>query len=421
MVLLTPIVSSALETRTWQNLKGQTFEAELVRVDGDKVVLRGKDGREVAVKKSELSKGDLDYIAEVAPKTGGLPFGDSGPKKPGEVPNPAKVAKIDTKAFVKKQEVFELDQPSHQFMILETPHFWVLHAEKTDAKDVAETAERVWLDMNFFHPSFNQKFQNRRMAIFLVEDDETFNDIGTWQANMVMKSGGGDPRAKQQADRIVATWPHAASGDISLNQEIMDKYSLIQHARVFRNYEKKGKREEKVKGVWVPFRVHCLASDMVDIQSGGVTEFGKKGYYALTTGHAYFKEIQLTGRSETVKLRADGSDNQVSNTGGFQNSRDWPDELKKLIRKKDLVPTIDALYELDLFSAKAETNALAFAFARFLQSNVDRIAAWAKLIEQIEISHQVPEKEDLAKIMGFADAKAMETAWVDWMKSSDFK
>ncbi len=415
-------ISHALEQRTWTSLDGRTLEAELVRADAEKVDLKDKTGRTFTVKRAQLSKADQDYLTEMAPKTGSLPF--SGEKKPGAVPNPAKEAKIDTKTFVKRTEVFKMEKPAHEFFVLETPHFLILHPEKVDAKDVGELAERVWLDMNFFHPTFGQKFKDRRMAVFLAGDEETYNDIGMWYAEMVASTGNGlgNDQAAEAAGRIKATWPQSAAGGVRLSQDLVDKYQVLSLARVFRNYQKEGSGKEKeIKGVWIPFRVHCLASDMVGIQAGGVSDFGAKGYHALTLGHAYFKEIQLTGRSETSILNATGTDNKVGSTGGFQNAKNWPDELKKLIRRKDLTPTLGEIYKLTAANGTPGTNVLAYSFARFLQSTPDRIAMWAKLLEQIDTASQVPEANDLAKALGYTDANALEAAWAEWLRSSEFR
>ena len=413
-MISSPVV--ALESRTWTSTTGGSIEAELVRVDGDKVVLKDKTGRELNVKRVQLSQGDQRYLDEVAPKNASA-LGQTE-TKPTATVNPAKDVKIDQKTFIKRKEQFKI--PEASFNVLETPHFLVMYPEKVEAADLGETAERVWLDMSFFHPGFAQKFKDRRMAIFLVDEEDTFVNIGTWYAEMVKTSGA--PNAEEVAKSIVASWSKAASGSLSLTQEIADQNSVLRYARVFRATNGSDKKSPKVKGVFVPFRLHCLASDMLNIHTGGVNSFGSKGLFAISTGHAYYKEILLGGRSETNLLRAgDDTNHDVTSTGGFDPSKNWADEIKKMLRRDKLKPDIQALYDTTAQGANLESNVLAYAFSRYLQSNSARVANYAKLLEKIDTSSQIPEPEELAKLYGFADVAALQADWVTFMKSGEFK
>jgi hypothetical protein len=38
----------------------------------------------------------------------------------------------------------------------------------------------------------------------------------------------------------------------------------------------------------------------------------------------------------------------------------------------------------------------------------------------MDVASQVPDLEEIAKIYGFADAAALEKAWIDWMNSGEF-
>ena len=412
--LATPIF--ALESRQWTSTAGGSIEAELVRVDGDKVILKDKTGRELTVKRAQLSQGDLRYIAEFGPKEGNT-LGQAA-AKPGATPNPGKEAKIDQKTFVKRTTTFTI--PQSTFQVLETPHFLVMHPDKVDAADVGETAERMWLDMAFFHPGFAQKFKDRRMAIFLVDDEYTYDNIGKWYAEMIKTSGA--PNAEASAAGLLATWSKAAASNVGLTQEIADENHVLRHARVFRTSTGTDKKKEKIKGVFVPFRLHCLAADMLNIHTGGVQGFGSKGLFAISTGHAYYKEILLGGRSETNMLREDGGTaHAVSSVGGFDPSKNWPDEIKKLLRRDKLTPDIQKLYDTNQQGAQLNDNVLAYAFSRYLQSNTDRVANYSKLLEKIDTSSQIPEPADLAKLYGFADVAAMQADWITYMKSSEFK
>ena len=175
------------------------------------------------------------------------------------------------------------------------------------------------------------------------------------------------------------------------------------------------------RSVWIPFHVHCLAQDMLDLQAGGVTEFGSKGWYAVHAGHAYYKEVFLTGKSETSTLRSQSASGQdVSSTSGYREARNWASELKKSVRKGEVKATMESLYLLTLEGADVKGNALAYAWARFLESSLPRLTAFSKLAERISTSNQMPEPEDLAKIFGYANAAALEADFQKYVQSAEF-
>jgi len=55
--------ASAKDKRTWISDNGSRTEAELVATEGDKVILKTTDGREINVRRDRLSKADQDYLA----------------------------------------------------------------------------------------------------------------------------------------------------------------------------------------------------------------------------------------------------------------------------------------------------------------------------------------------------------------------
>jgi hypothetical protein len=405
----------ALEPRTWIILDGRVIEAELQKVSGNLVSLLDTTGRQVQLDKSYLSIGDNEYINEYFPaaKT------SSGFSTAAAVqlPQPAKTAKIDTKVFTLKAGTFSL--PGDSFDIMETPHFKVMYQKPIDPRDAGELAERLWLDAAFFHATFTQKFRKDKMAIFLAPSDSHYERIGQWYSDLYAKAGRPEIAAK-----IAATWPQSASGSLQLTIDVARENGVLEHARVFRAYRKtrSASQPEMIRGVWVPFFVHCLASDMLDVQAGGVSGFGAKGWYAVDSGHAYYKEVSLTGKSETSLLRTQSaSARDVSSIGGFQDVRNWASELKKLVRKGDVKPTLENVYLLTLDGADAKGNVLAYAWARYLQSSLPKLAAFNKLIERVSASNQMPEPPDLAKIYGFEDTAAMEADFLKYLTSTDFR
>ncbi len=413
-------LARALEPRTWVIIDGRTVEAELKKVSGDQVTLLDGQSRQIVLTKSMLSFGDLDYIKENSPEDKSSGFTAKSMVKP-VLPNPAKQAKIDAKTFSKAQGVFAIDV-GEPFQILETPHFKVMYIKPADPGDVAELAERLWIDTAFFHSSFGQKFRQRKMAIFLCPTEEAYRYVGEWFVGLMRAAGQNDSAAK-----IAATWPQSAAGTVLLPRDIADKNGVLEEARVFRAYKPTGStqsRPEIIRGVWDSFRTHCLAKDLLRVQSGYVQSFGAKGYFAITAGHAFYKEILLTGKSETSLLSATSSSSggvgSVTSAGGFKDARNWAQELKKQVRKGDIKADLENLFLHDQESADEKTNVLSYSFARYLENSPEHLSAFNALIQRISTSGQMPEPDDMAKIYGLADGKALEADWIKYITGPDF-
>lgn len=404
--------SRALEPRLWISLTGTTIDAELVKVVGDTVELKDKDGRILKVPKSKLSFGDLDYIEEYAPTEKAAGFAPATPVKV-RIPEPAKEAKIDTKLFKKDAGVITIIE-EEDFKVLETPHFKVLHTREFSPGDVAEQLERLWFDLAFFHSSFAGKWRDRKMAVVMANEDQ-YKKLGEWHAANVSKAGNAEV-----AEKIATTWMKASAGQILFPQEMATNEGVFPEVKVLRLVTKGPPGSDNGKEVWAPFRTHVLADAMLDLQAGGVSGFAKEGQFAIFAGFAFYKEISLTGKCATGLITQD-SDNDTGSTGGYSNVRSWPAELKKRIRKGTVKPSVLALFGGDQNTAKPDDIALVYAFSRYLQSTPQRLSAFNKLIERISISHQVPDPDGLAKIYGFDDGKALEAAWKAWMDSGDFR
>jgi len=413
-LLLVPAAHS-LEPRTWIVLDGRVIDGQLQKVSGSLVQILDNTGRQVQLDKSFLSIGDNEYIKENFPDA--KPNAGFSTAPAVQLPQPAKTAKIDTKAFKMNAGTFNL--PTDTYDILETPHFKVMYQKPVDPRDTAELAERMWLDAAFFHATFTQKFRTEKMAIFLAPSDSHYDRIGDWYGDLLAKAGH-----QEAAVKIGATWPLSAAGSMQLTASIARENSVLEHARVFRAYRKgqsQGQKPEILHGVWQPFFVHCLASDMLDIQAGGVSDFGAKGWYALDSGHAYYKEISLTGKTETSLLRARSITAQdVGSIAGFKDAKNWANELKKLVRKGDVKPTLENIFLLTLDGADEKGNVLAFAWARYLQSSLPKLASFNKLIQRISASHQMPDPEDLAKLYDFPNVAAMEADFMKFLTSAEF-
>jgi hypothetical protein len=240
------------------------------------------------------------------------------------------------------------------------------------------------------------------------------------------------------------TWPAASSGTVHLpkseadNAGIMDEIRVLRAYRVQQTVDQNGKvtksKPQPLKGVWVPFNTHILAGDLLDIQAGGSGIVGQSadgkpdprtfGKFALFTGHAYYKEIQLNGRTETHLVGTRGTGKDLTHSGDFEQGKGWAGALKKLIRKeKEWEPNAN-LAELWVTSGQdpATRNVVfAYAFVYFLQSTPERLTAFNKLCQKVDVAKQVPELDEIAKLYGYADEAALKKAWIEWMSSGDFK
>jgi hypothetical protein len=414
--------ASALEPRMWVVLDGRVIEGTLQAVSGNLVTILDKDARKVQLDKSFLGIGDNEYIKE------NFPDQKAGASAVAAValPQPAKAQlKTGTGQFF-EQKTFKLGTgtfslPTTSFDIMETTHFKVMYVKPTDPKDCGELAERMWIDAAFSH----EKFQNlwvdgKKMSIFLAPDDSTYNGIGAWYAELLDKAG-----QKEQAAKIGGQWPQSAGAQMRLTRDICEKYGVIEHARVFRAYRKgntANAKDQAIKGVWTPFFCHCLAADMIDLQAPGTSDFGAKGYFALTTGHAYYKEVFLCGKSETGLLRSQSATGRdVSTARGLDDARQWAGELKKWVRKGEMKATFETLNLLTREGTDPKGLVLAYGWARYLQSSIPRMTAFSKLVERIGSSRQVPEPEDFAKFYGFNTAAEMEADFQKWIASTEFR
>ena len=158
-------------------------------------------------------------------------------------------------------------------------------------------------------------------------------------------------------------------------------------------------------------------------QMGGVSEISPTGYFAITTGHAYFKEIQLAGKSETQLLDASNyeGDNEFTSASGFEDGRSWAKTLRKLVRKGDVKPDLEKLLSYKSADLTPEQLVLIYSFAYYMESDSARITAFADMVRRIESNNQVPAPIEMAKIFGFETVEAFQNDWIEFIKSTSFK
>ena len=403
-------LSHSAEPRTWTNLKGQNIKAQLIAVDGDYVILRLQNGRDSRILRKTLSIGDQKFLEEY----GGAEKIPIDPK--GKITVPEKEMKFNSKTLIKRDDKFELpDGYSLQFDIVESEHFLIMSSGKVRGKDTAELAERLWYGMNFQHPGFAEKWGDEKKAIFLCGEKTDYDILGKYYVDQLANSG----RA-QEASNSARTWPMSSGAGLFLDNDTCDKYNVMNRARAFRADSKSNFQ----RGVWNPFPAHCIAQDVLSVQMGGAGGgAGSEGYYAISTGHGYYKEIQLTDETVTSLLDANTYESdEVVKSGGFDDGKKWARTLRDLVKKEKVSPSLAALYRVNRASELTpELTVLMYGFARYMQSTPDRISKFSKVMERVDTSRSIPVPLEMAKLFGFETVQEFETDWINYLKSSAFK
>jgi hypothetical protein len=205
-------------------------------------------------------------------------------------------------------------------------------------------------------------------------------------------------------------------GNIGINDDVMKKFNLKERGMVFHTKDRKDFRKE-----WHSFQTHVVCSDLLSEQLGGVSSISGNRYFALSTGHAYYKEIQLTKKTMT-NLLDKNSGGEIASKKGFDDGTAWAKELSKLVKKGKVIPklqqTINLQSPTDLDPEKLVTL---YALSCYLQSTQPRIAAYAMLCRRINTSDQVPALSEFVKFFGFETVEEFEKDWVEFIKSRDFR
>lgn len=406
MIPLLALMGQAAEMRTWMSRKGGTLEAQLGGVQGDSVTLINKDSKEIKLKISDLSLADRQHLVEVGGADAAIIVGG----KPGFV---EKEIRLDTTGFKKLDGKLAFpNDPSDGYGLFETPHFLIATAGSLRPQAIAETAERLWYGMAFQHMNFRQDWGDKRMLLMLVEDRDTYAALGKWYAAIVAASGDQDG-----ARQITTTWDQTGSTAIYVTEEMAAKHNIEERGMVFNV-----KDESSFRKPMSPFPTHSLAGSLLGKQMGGVSSFGSEGYFAILTGHAYFKEISLAGKSETHLLSVEGSGNdEISSKRGFDDGTSWARSLRPLVRSNKVAVQLAPMLKWKAEELTPERLVLIYSFAYYMQSDSKRLAAFAKMIRRIESSNQIPPPDEIARIFGFDTVEAFEADWSIFIKEGDFK
>ncbi|MFC7335543.1 hypothetical protein ACFQY0_00020 [Haloferula chungangensis] len=400
------MVAQAAETRTWTSRKGSNVDAQLLKVEGSEVILLTPESREIKLKVEDLSLADRQYLIE---------YGGAAPEvvASGELGEPENEVKIDTGTFKKLEKPLLLGGSTElSFELLESEHF-LIATTGLRPQAMAETAERMWHGMSFEHMNFRKDWGDKKTLIFVVDDEEIYKSLGDWYGRHLESE-----KAEQDTlNRVAATWNEVSSTTMNLPDDLVSERNLEKRAIVFN-----ARDDRKFKKEMSPFPVHVVAGYLLGKQMGGVSNFGADGYFAISTGFAYFKEIHLTGKTETNLIDVQGSQfDDITTKSGFDDGKSWAKTLRTLVKREKVKPDIEQMLSWKSTDLDPEKLVLIYSFGYYCNSTPKRLSGFANLVRRVETSNQIPEPIELAKIMGFDSVEALQEDWIEFVVSSSFK
>lgn len=401
----------AEDNRTWTSIKGSTVDASLSRLEGPVAVLVTKDRKEIKLAVTDLSLADRQYLVENV----------SAPESilsAGVLNTPEKDFKFNSQSIKKLSDKFKLSANESEGMFdqLETEHFLIAYAGDVKPNVVAEIAERLWHGMAFYHMNFRRDWGDKRRVIFMVEDRKAYKALGKWYEG-VLGEKAANADGQQRVQQHAATWERVGGTAIELTAEICAERKLHPSATVFNMNS-----DREFKKVFTAFPTHVLAGHLLNQQMGGVSSVGSKGYFPIVTGHAFFKEIKLSGITETHLLDVSGTaGDEISSKSGFDDGTAWPRILKSEVKRGKIKPNLLEILTVESETLNPTKLVLVYSFANYLQSNPKRVSAFARMIRRVESNNTIPEPEELAKIYSFDSVEKMEADWIEYIKSNEFK
>lgn len=394
------------EARVWMSRQGGTVEATLASLRGDQVNLTTTDGRQLTLRPGDLSLADRQHLVEFAgAERSILDGGDPG--------QPEKDLRLDNSMFETLPDKLVLEGESEaSFDLMRTPHFLIATAGNVRPRPVAETAERLWHGMAFQHMSFRTDWGDRRALIFVVEDRDTYKALGDWYTNQL-----NELQAADAAMQLAATWNRVGGSNVRLTDELVADYNLHPLAKSFNVTD-----ATRYRRPMSPFVVHSLSSYLLGSQLGGISSYGSEGYYALVTGHSYFKEISLAGKSETNQLAVEGSArDEISSRGGFEDGTSWARTLRQLVRRNRVEPSLTELMSWGPADLNPERLVLIYSFAHYMQGDAARLSSFAAMVRRIESSNQIPELIEVARLFGFETVEELQEDWIEFIRGGNFR
>lgn len=394
----------AADFRIWTSLKGTSIEAQLVSYNDGNVNLTTKEQKAIKLKVTDLSLADRQHLVATADAQEELLFNSELTVPEHKYRKP--------KDFIKKlEETMSIDYSELEFELYETKHFLFACAKGVNPRAIAETAEACWYGMAFQHNEFRENWGTTKSLLILTDSIDLYKTIGQYAVSQ-LKDAGRD----KQAEDLKESWDPTGSNLLLLPDSIIDKHDVRESARVFRANDSKVYRKK-----FHSFQTHVITKTLLDVQMGGLATVSGNGLFAISNGHAYYKEIQLTKKTETNLISKDYEEG-VGSKSGFKDGTSWAKSLRTLVKKEEVKPDIHQILSIkesnELTPPKLVTI---YALSSYFQSNQKRMANYAKLIRLMKSSKKTPKPDEIAEIFGFANAEEFQKDWIDYIKSRDFK
>lgn len=402
------LFAQAADLRIWTSREGSTIEAQLSGVDGDSAVLVTKEPKEIKIKIADLSLADRQHLVEYADQKEEILTAI-------ELGVPEKDVRIDKKQFKRLDKSLAFNEDSELiFDLMESDHFLIATAGKARPNGVAETAERLWHGMAFQHMNFRRDWGEKKMVIFLIEDEEIYGLMGEWYASYLTEIG-----QEKVASETKRVWDLVSGSGCILPPDLQTEYNIFERARVLRI---RGSDSTAFRKVFGPFPTHAIASTLLAKQMGGQSDISPTGYFSLLTGYGYFKEIQLAGRSGTSMISPDDYDtDEIATTRGFADGTSWAKTLRKLVKKEDVKLDFEQMLGWEGSSLTPEKLVVMYSFAYYMNSNSERVSSLAEMVRRVESNKQIPAAIEIAKIFGFETIDDLQANWKEFVLSRDFK
>jgi len=405
------VAAMADDPRTWTDTAGRTLDGVMIRQDAAKVWVRRTDGREVAIEKSRLSPGDLEFLrgqpAGPPAKQASAPAGGSslasGSARPGQ--SIFKSMKVDRSVWESSADVFHAGGVAFT-QRLRTPHTLIFATEKVKPDMLTaygEATERTVADCVRDLPGLAPVVTEKRQAIFILDSEISQRAFGNWL---------------RTHRPLSPTWDRSGIVSAPLSEETCDPLGVRPYGRGFRidRYSTTNHRTPD----W-PIRVHFLTTDLIhhylaDVRDSEPEADGsRRSFHLLRVGYAFFKEWQVAGKIETELMIGSAS------IEGFQNGRRWADAVRKVLKNPAGRPSLEKILKTPATSSQPMDVACAFGMMQFFNADPSRFRGFDQVLRDARENKSTPTTEEFAKAIGYESPAAFDTAWVAFMSSDGFK
>lgn len=389
-LLLSTAATLSAETRKWTNVDGRIIEADYVRSQDKSIVLKLKDGREMPVELAKLSTADQEFVKTQGPGTPAVKKGAGFSE-----------VVLDKKAWLLRPQPETYGITGVVFsQQLETPHFLITAGAKVKPELVqvyAETCERLYSHIVRDLPGLDEKFNNRKMAVWLASDREEHLLL----KECLRKIG------------CTATYSDSYIASVSLSQDLIVKKWLKEGSRSFDT----GWETSAQRNLLWPERIHFLASTMLDEYGHSEHHQKNRRFVMFNLSYCYFLESVISGKIES-KVTFGSS---MANVEGFKNPRGWATAVKRIIGTTPLKPSLRRFMNLEPGEAEPIDVGAGYGLMQFIFNDPTRRAAVNSLLDSARKAGEPSNAEEFAKAMGAESPEAFDLLWIEFLKSDRFK